>query len=311
MSHTHAHLHLTCVMVCSLGAALRGPAVLTTPHAASASRVTARFSRGVAVVALASTSTESSFGDSSSPETIVPGASLRAVLGADAKAWKQIISSPEGREMVRKSPKKIAVRLLGLCDALRLVSNVHDIDVSAMVVEQPSLATVSGDPFVFVPRAWRALQQTLGPDVNLGERARACPCGFAHVLRRAIDVVQQAETETEALKGETGDETGEEREEEGEEGEDVVIKDGDARSYDGEVIGISADTKKRLEKKLGQPLRAWLTGDAWFVVFNSCVGSEWGYLRTMQTYATKTVPGTSLAGFKTGSAYLGKNKQVR
>ena len=46
-------------------------------------------------------------------------------------------------------------------------------------------------------------------------------------------------------------------------------------------------------------------------MFSSCVGSEWGYLRTMSAYATKSVEGTTLESFREGSAYKAKNKQLR
>lgn len=46
-------------------------------------------------------------------------------------------------------------------------------------------------------------------------------------------------------------------------------------------------------------------------MFSSCVGSEWGYLRTMSAYATKSVEGTTLESFRKGSAYKAKNKQLR
>ena len=68
--------------------------------------------RGVAVTARASTS------GSSAPEP-APGAVVRAVLGADDKAWTHIVSSPEGREMVEMRPRALTMRLLALRDALQ------------------------------------------------------------------------------------------------------------------------------------------------------------------------------------------------
>jgi hypothetical protein len=222
--------------------------------------------RGVAVTARASTS------GSSAPEP-APGAVVRAVLGADDKAWTHIVSSPEDREMVEMSPRALTMRLLALRDALGSVSRTHDLDVAGMVMEQPSLATLPGDADDSVRRAWRVLEATF-PDVDLAERAQACPCAFAHVLRRSIDLVRTLEGEDDAA--------------------------GDVTAADAVV-----------EKRLGATLRGWLRGDAWFGVFSSCVGSEWGYLRTMSAYATKSVEGTTLESFRKGSAYKAKNKQLR
>ena len=215
--------------------------------------------RGVAVTARASTSGQS-------PEPTTPGAVVRAVLGADEKAWTHIVSSPEGREMVEMSPRALTMRLLALRDALTSISRTHDLDVAGMVMEQPSLATLPGDAGDAVRRAWHVLEATF-PDVDLAERAQTCPCAFAHVLRRSIDLARALE------------------------GEDAVA--------DG------------VERRLGSTLRGWLRGDPWFGVFSSCVGSEWGYLRTMSAYATKSVEGTTLESFRKGSAYKAKNKQLR
>jgi hypothetical protein len=222
--------------------------------------------RGVAVTARASTSGQS-------PEPTTPGAVVRAVLGADEKAWTHIVSSPEGREMVEMSPRALTMRLLALRDALGSVSRTPDLDVAGMVMEQPSLATLPGDADDSVRRAWRVLEATF-PDVDLAERAQACPCAFAHVLRRSIDLVRTLE------------------------GEDDAAGD----------VNVAAAF---VEKRLGATLRGWLRGDAWFGVFSSCVGSEWGYLRTMSAYATKSVEGTTLESFRKGSAYKAKNKQLR
>ena len=215
--------------------------------------------RGVAVTARASTS------GSSAPEP-APGAVVRAVLGADDKAWTHIVSSPEGREMVEMRPRALTMRLLALRDALTSISRTHDLDVAGMVMEQPSLATLPGDAGDSVRRAWHILEASF-PDVDLAERAQACPCAFAHVLRRSVDLVRTLE------------------------GEDAAADD--------------------VERRLGSTLRGWLRGDAWFGVFSSCVGSEWGYLRTMSAYATKSVEGTTLESFRKGSAYKAKNKQLR
>ena len=215
--------------------------------------------RGVAVTARASTS------GSSAPEP-APGAVVRAVLGADDKAWTHIVSSPEGREMVEMSPRALTMRLLALRDALASISRTHDLDVAGMVMEQPSLATLPGDAGDSVRRAWHILEASF-PDVDLAERAQACPCAFAHVLRRSIDLTRTLEGEDAAADG--------------------------------------------VERRLGSTLRGWLCGDAWFGVFSSCVGSEWGYLRTMSAYATKSVEGTTLESFRKGSAYKAKNKQLR
>jgi hypothetical protein len=234
--------------------------------------------RGVAVTARASTSGQS-------PEPTTPGAVVRAVLGADEKAWTHIVSSPEGREMVEMSPRALTMRLLALRDALGSVSRTHDLDVAGMVMEQPSLATLPGDADDSVRRAWRVLEATF-PDVDLAERAQACPCAFAHVLRRSIDLASTLEGEDAAAF---------------EDVKDVKVAD------DVKVKVAAAD----VEKRLGATLRGWLRGDAWFGVFSSCVGSEWGYLRTMSAYATKSVEGTTLESFRKGSAYKAKNKQLR
>ena len=60
-------------------------------------------------------------------------------------------------------------------------------------------------------------------------------------------------------------------------------------------------------------LLKWLQGTCeWFGIFSSRLGSEWGYMHTMGGYKTvKQVTGTSCDAFKTGSAYLAKNKQLR
>lgn len=234
--------------------------------------------RGVAVTARASTS-----GQSLEPST--PGAVVRAVLGADEKAWTHIVSSPEGREMVEMSPRALTMRLLALRDALGSISRTHDLDVAGMVMEQPSLATLPGDADDSVRRAWRVLEATF-PDVDLAERAQACPCAFAHVLRRSIDLASTLEGEDAAAF------------------EDVK----DVKVADDVKVNVAAAV---VEKRLGATLRGWLRGDAWFGVFSSCVGSEWGYLRTMSAYATKSVEGTTLESFRKGSAYKAKNKQLR
>lgn len=234
--------------------------------------------RGVAVTARASTS-----GQSLEPTT--PGAVVRAVLGADEKAWTHIVSSPEGREMVEMSPRALTMRLLALRDALGSISRTHDLDVAGMVMEQPSLATLPGDADDSVRRAWRVLEATF-PDVDLAERAQACPCAFAHVLRRSIDLASTLEGEDAAAF------------------EDVK----DVKVADDVKVNVAAAV---VEKRLGATLRGWLRGDAWFGVFSSCVGSEWGYLRTMSAYATKSVEGTTLESFRKGSAYKAKNKQLR
>lgn len=181
--------------------------------------------------------------------------------------------------MVEMSPRALTMRLLALRDALGSVSRTHDLDVAGMVMEQPSLATLPGDADDSVRRAWRVLEATF-PDVDLAERAQACPCAFAHVLRRSIDLVRTLEGEDDAAD--------------------------DVNAADDENVATAF-----VEKRLGATLRGWLRGDAWFGVFSSCVGSEWGYLRTMAAYATKSVEGTTLESFRKGSAYKAKNKQLR
>lgn len=260
-------------MMSSLGAACASrlaPAVVT--RRPSISSPVTNPCQGVTVVAHASTSERDA-----TESNRTPGASLRAVLGADDKAWSHIVSSPEGREMVTTSPRALTLRLLALRDALCFVSNVHDLDVTAMVIEQPSLATFSGDIDIIVRRAWMVLETTLGPSVVFTSKARTCPCGFAHVLRRTIDVLEEC-----AVDG------------------------------DGNEIESDGDVSKLVRKRLGSNLLSWLKNEKeWFVVFSSCLGSEWGYLHTMETYATKTVEGTSLESFRKGSAYIAKNRHIR
>ena len=181
--------------------------------------------------------------------------------------------------MVEMSPRALTMRLLALRDALGSVSRTPDLDVAGMVMEQPSLATLPGDADDSVRRAWRVLEATF-PDVDLAERAQACPCAFAHVLRRSIDLVSTLEGEDDAAD--------------------------DVNAADDKNVAAAV-----VEKRLGGTLRGWLCGDAWFGVFSSCVGSEWGYLRTMSAYATKSVEGTTLESFRKGSAYKAKNKQLR
>ena len=187
--------------------------------------------------------------------------------------------------MVEMSPRALTMRLLALRDALGSISRTHDLDVAGMVMEQPSLATLPGDADDSVWRAWRVLEATF-PDVDLAERAQACPCAFAHVLRRSIDLASTLEGEDAAAF------------------EDVK----DVKVADDVKVNVAAAV---VEKRLGATLRGWLRGDAWFGVFSSCVGSEWGYLRTMSAYATKSVEGTTLESFRKGSAYKAKNKQLR
>ena len=187
--------------------------------------------------------------------------------------------------MVEMSPRALTMRLLALRDALGSISRTHDLDVAGMVMEQPSLATLPGDADDSVRRAWRVLEATF-PDVDLAERAQACPCAFAHVLRRSIDLASTLEGEDAAAF------------------EDVK----DVKVADDVKVNVAAAV---VEKRLGATLRGWLRGDAWFGVFSSCVGSEWGYLRTMSAYATKSVEGTTLESFRKGSAYKAKNKQLR
>jgi hypothetical protein len=230
--------------------------------------------RGVTVNANASTSAPPA-------EEPTPGASLRAVLGADDEAWKHIMSSPEGRAMVEMSPRALTMRLLALRDALFAVSRTHDLDIVGMVIEQPSLATFQGECGVSIERAWRVLETTFGEDVDLASKAHACPCAFAHVLRRSLDL---------------------DRERSG---------NADARAEDaaGTLAGVAG---KALEKRLGASLRGWLNGKDWFCVFSSCVGSEWGYSRTMRACGeVKTLQGTTLESFRRGSAYRSKNARAR
>lgn len=66
---------------------------------------------------------------------------VKALLSADDVACKQILSSPEGKALLEMSNHTAALRMVKLRDALP----VRDLDVMAMVIEQPSLLTFEGD----------------------------------------------------------------------------------------------------------------------------------------------------------------------
>ena len=66
---------------------------------------------------------------------------VKALLSADDVACKQILSSPEGKALLEMSNHTAALRMVKLRDALP----VQDLDVMAMVIEQPSLLTFEGD----------------------------------------------------------------------------------------------------------------------------------------------------------------------
>lgn len=66
---------------------------------------------------------------------------LQALLGADEAAWRQILSSPEGKRLATMDLHTCALRIVRLRDALP----VADVDVCAMVVEQPSLVAFEED----------------------------------------------------------------------------------------------------------------------------------------------------------------------
>lgn len=66
---------------------------------------------------------------------------FKALLGADDAACAQILSSPEGKAMAGMNLHTAALRIVRLRDALP----VAELDVMAMVVEQPSLLVFEGD----------------------------------------------------------------------------------------------------------------------------------------------------------------------
>ena len=66
---------------------------------------------------------------------------VKALLSADDVACAQILSSPEGKALVAMNLHTAARRMVRLRDALP----VRDLDVMAMVVEQPSLLAFEGD----------------------------------------------------------------------------------------------------------------------------------------------------------------------
>ena len=66
---------------------------------------------------------------------------VKALLSADDVACKQILSSPEGKALLEMSNHTAAMRMVKLRDALP----VRNLDVMAMVIEQPSLLTFEGD----------------------------------------------------------------------------------------------------------------------------------------------------------------------
>ena len=215
-------------------------------------------------------------GDAASPAS----RGLRSLLGLasdDDLGWTHVLSSPEGREMAGMSPRELSTRMLALRDALATLA--PDLDVAAMVTEQPGLVLYDGDADDVAretSRVWDGLERAMGEGTDPASSARgsrgdlaafasACPCAFAIVLRRCS--------------------------------------------------ALEDFTREAVVKALGKPLAEWIFSgkptDSWFGVFGACVGSEWGYLKTMEAYATKSVEGTSLASFRKQSAYINKNKQLR
>ena len=163
----------------------------------------------------------------------------------DDLGWTHVLSSPEGREMAGMSPRELSTRMLALRDALATLA--PDLDVAAMVTEQPGLVLYDGDADDVAretSRVWDGLERAMGKGTDPASSARgsrgdlaafasACPCAFAIVLRRCS--------------------------------------------------ALEDFTREAVVKALGKPLAEWIFSgkptDSRFGVFGACVGSEWGYLK--------------------------------
>ena len=112
---------------------------------------------------------------------------------------------------------------------------VPDLDVQAMVIEQPSLIvhfSSAAELEAEVKRAWESLQKALDPSRDLGILAKDCPCGFAVALWRCVE-----------MNG---------------------------------TVDLQLFNKH---------LRDWLKGEGpWHHIFSARIGSEWGYLQTMDQH---------------------------
>ena len=213
-------------------------------------------------------------GDAASPAS----RGLRSLLGLasdDDLGWTHVLSSPEGREMAGMSPRELSTRMLALRDALATLA--PDLDVAAMVTEQPGLVLYDGDADDVAretSRVWGGLERAMGG--RTPPRALEAHAGPRRVRER---VPVRVRHRPQAMLG---------------------------------ARGLHARGGRQSARK---PLAEWIFSgkptDSWFGVFGACVGSEWGYLKTMEAYATKSVEGTSLASFRKQSAYINKNKQLR
>ena len=98
--------------------------------------------------------------------------------------------------MAGMSPRELSTRMLALRDALATLA--PDLDVAAMVTEQPGLVLYDGDADDVAretSRVWDGLERAMGEGTDPASSARgsrgdlaafasACPCAFAIVLRR-------------------------------------------------------------------------------------------------------------------------------
>ena len=156
---------------------------------------------------------------------------VSAILGADGSALSRLLSSPEGNAVAAMELHDLSGRMLRFRSALP----VPDLDVQAMVIEQPSLIvhfSSAAELEAEVKRAWESLQKALDPSRDLGHLAKDCPCGFAVALWRCVE-----------MNG---------------------------------TVDLQLFNKH---------LRDWLKGEGpWHHIFSARIGSEWGYLQTMDQH---------------------------
>ena len=156
---------------------------------------------------------------------------VSAILGADGSALSRLLSSPEGNAVAAMELHDLSGRMLRFRSALP----VPDLDVQAMVIEQPSLIvhfSSAAELEAEVKRAWESLQKALDPSRDLGILAKDCPCGFAVALWRCVE-----------MNG---------------------------------TVDLQLFNKH---------LRDWLKGEGpWHHIFSARIGSEWGYLQTMDQH---------------------------
>ena len=99
---------------------------------------------------------------------------VSAILGADGSALSRLLSSPEGNAVAAMELHDLSGRMLRFRSALP----VPDLDVQAMVIEQPSLIvhfSSAAELEAEVKRAWESLQKALDPSRDLGHLAKDCP----------------------------------------------------------------------------------------------------------------------------------------